>query len=114
MFVERAFSNNGLESEAASLSAVHDRKMRSTAGKEICSTCLFKACIAAIPLEKAKHPLPTRSLRSLRAAAPSTSSTFWLDHAHPYVAAEEKRQVSCREAEDLVTELWSPRIVTTY
>ena len=82
--------------------------------KEICSTCLFKASIAAIPFGYSKPPLPTRSLRSLRAAALSTSSTFWLNHAHPFVAAAEKRPVSCREADGLVTELWSPRIVTTY
>ena len=54
----------------------------------------------------------TRSLRSLRAAARSTSSASCLHHAYPFIAAAEKRPVSCREAEGLVTELWSPRIVT--
>ena len=37
-----------------------------------------------------KHPLPTRSLRFLRAAVRSTSSAVW--YAHPFVAAAEKDQ----------------------
>ena len=77
--------------------------------KEICSTCLFQE---SMPFGKSKRPLPTRSLRSLKAGVRSTSSALCLDHAHPFVAAEEKRHVSCREAEGLVTELWSPRSVT--
>ena len=39
--------------------------------KEICSTCLSKE---SMPFVKSKPPLPSRSLRSLRAAARSTSS----------------------------------------
>ena len=74
--------------------------------KEICSTCLS---MESMPFVKSKPPL-TRSLRFLRATARSTSSALWLDHAHPFVAAAEKRPVSCREAEGLVTKLWSPRI----
>ena len=35
-------------------------------------------------------PLPTRSLRSLRAAAHSTSSALWLHHAHAFVAVAEQ------------------------
>ena len=57
---------------------------------------------------------PTEACRSLGAAVRSTSSAFLLHHAHPFVAAAEKRPVSCREAEGLVTELWSPRIVAIY
>ena len=53
--------------------------------KEICSTCLF----TAIPVGNAKHPLPTRSLRLLRAAVRSTSSVLCLHYAckrsHPFV-----------------------------
>ena len=45
--------------------------------KEICSTCLSKE---SMPFVKSKPPFPTRSLRSLRAAARSTSS-LWLQHA---------------------------------
>ena len=45
--------------------------------KEICSTCLSKE---SMPFVKSKPTLPTRSLRSLRAAARSTSS-LWLHHA---------------------------------
>ena len=75
---------------------------------------LFYLFQESMPFGKSKPPLPTRSLRSLRAAVRSTSSALCLRHAHPFVAAEEKRPVSCREAEGLVTELWSPRIVTIY
>ena len=45
--------------------------------KEICSTYSSKE---SMPFVKSKPPLPTRSLRSLRAAARSTSS-LWLHHA---------------------------------
>ena len=44
----------------------------------------------SMPFVKSKPPLPTRSLRFLRAAAPSTSSALWLHHAHSFVAAAEK------------------------
>ena len=58
--------------------------------KEICSTCLSQE---SMPFVKSKPPLPTRSLRSLRAAARSTSSVC-LHHAckrsHPFVSASEK------------------------
>ena len=64
-----------------------------------------------MPFVKSKPPLPTRSLRFLRAAVRPTSSAFWLHHAHPFFAAAERRPVLCREAEGLVTELWSPRFV---
>ena len=49
--------------------------------KEICSKRLFKASIPAIPFGKSKHPLPTRSLRLLRAAVRSTSSALCLHYA---------------------------------
>ena len=54
--------------------------------KEICSTCLSKE---SMPFVKSKPPLPTRSLRFLRAATRSTSSALW-HHAHPFVAAAGK------------------------
>ena len=54
---------------------------------EIFSTCLSKE---SMPFVKSKSPLPARSLRSLRAAAHSTSPALWLHHAHPFVAAAEK------------------------
>ena len=78
--------------------------------KEICWTCLSKESML---LGISKLPL-TRSLRFLRATARSTSSALCLHHAHPFVAAAEKRPVSCREAEGLGTELWSPRSVLIY
>ena len=87
-----------------SLNVMHCRK-------QICLTCLSKE---SIPFVKSKPPLPTRSLRSLRAAVCSTNSALCLYHTHPFVAAAEKRSVSCREAKGLVTELWSPRIVAIY
>ena len=73
---------------------------------------MSKESIRAIPFGDSKHPLPTRSLRLLRAAAAATSSTLYLHFARHLVSAAEKRPVSCREAEGLVTELWSPRSVT--
>ena len=57
--------------------------------KEICSTCLSKECIPAIPFGISKHPHPTRS-RFPRATVRSTSSALWLHHAHPFVAVTEK------------------------
>ena len=62
--------------------------------KEICSRCLSQE---SMPFVKSKPPLPTRSLRSLRAAARSTSSVC-LHHAckrshpfkNPFVSASEK------------------------
>ena len=58
--------------------------------QETCSPCLLKTSILAVPFVKSKPPLPTRSLRLLRAAVRSTSSALWLHHAHPFVAAAEK------------------------
>ena len=81
--------------------------------KEICSTCLFKESIPAFPFWNSKHPLPARSLRFLRAEVRSAISSLWLHHVHPFVTAVSKRPVSCREAEGFVTELFSPRFVTT-
>ena len=53
-------------------------------------TCLSKESIPAIPSWNSKHPIPTRSLRFLRATVRSTSSALWLHPAHPFVAAAEK------------------------
>ena len=58
--------------------------------KEICLTCLFQASVPTISLGNAKHPLPTRSLRLLRAAVHSSSPALWLHHSHPCVTAAEK------------------------
>ena len=58
--------------------------------KEICSTCLSEE---SMPFVKSKPPLPSRSLRSLRAAARSTSS-LWLRNA-------------CKRYQKI--ELWYPR-----
>ena len=52
-------------------------------------TCLTHP-LRTIRLGNAKHPLPTRSLRLLRAAVRSTSSALCLHYAHPFVAAAEK------------------------
>ena len=65
-----------------SLNVMHCRK-------EICLTCLSKE---SIPFVKSKPPLPTRSLRSLRAAVCSTNAALCLYHAHPFVAAAEKNE----------------------
>ena len=58
--------------------------------KEICSTCLFKISIPAVPFWNSKHPVSTRS-RFLRATVRSTSSALCLHHAHPFVVSAEKR-----------------------
>ena len=55
-----------------------------------CDDMLFSESIPAIPFWNSKPPLPTRSLRFLRAAVPSSNSALWLHHAHPFVAAAEK------------------------
>ena len=60
--------------------------------KEISATCLFQESIPAIAFGNSKHPLPTRSFRFLRAGVPSCSCALWLHHAHPFVAAAEKKQ----------------------
>ena len=78
---------------------------------EMCWTCLFQESIPAIPFVKSKPPLPPRSLSFLRAAACYTSSA--LLHHSQIRCSWRKKPVSCREAEGLVTELWSPRIVAT-
>ena len=65
-----------------SLNVMHCRK-------EICLTCLSKEFM---PFVKSKCPLPTRSLRSLRGTVRSISSALWLHHAHPFVAAAEKKE----------------------
>ena len=65
-----------------SLNVMHCRK-------QICLTCLSKE---SMPFVKSKPPLPTRSLRSLRAAVCSTNSALCLYHAHPFVAAAEKSE----------------------
>ena len=62
--------------------------------REICSICLFQESIPGIPFGNSKHPLPTRSLRFLRAAVCSTSSAFCLHHAHPFVAAAGKTSLT--------------------
>ena len=55
--------------------------------KKPCSLCTFKT----FPFWNSKHPLPTRSLRLLRAAVRSTSSAILcLHHFDRFVAATEK------------------------
>ena len=44
--------------------------------KQICSTCLSKESIPAIPFWNSKHPIPTRSLRFLRAEERAISSAL--------------------------------------
>ena len=72
-----------------------------------------------MPFVKSKCPLPTRSLRLLRAAVRSTTFALWLHYAckrsNPFVEysgfvshVEKHRSIG------LVTEMWSPRFVTEY
>ena len=80
-----AFSSSGLEVGLPAFQLPMFAKC--DALKEICSTCLSKE---STPFVRSKPPLPTRSLRFLRATVSSTSSAWWLHHAHPFVAASEK------------------------
>ena len=78
---------------------------------EICWTCLFKESIPSIPFWNSKHPtyqkleLPESCVRSAISA---------LNHGCimriPSLQLQ-KKIVLWREAESLVTELWSPRFV---
>ena len=83
-----SFQQQWVGSGSASLSAACSQNV-THCRKEICSTCLFKTSIPAVPFWNCNHPLPTRS-RFLRATVRSTSSALWLHHAHPFVAAIEK------------------------
>ena len=56
---------------------------------KICETCLFQESIPVIPFWNSKHPIPTRKTEVPESAARLTSSAF-LHHAHPFVAAAEK------------------------
>ena len=51
---------------------------------------VYKESIPTIPFGSSQHPVPTKSLRFLRAEVRSTTSALWLHHAHPVVAAAEK------------------------
>ena len=89
-----SFQQQWVGSGSASLSAACSQNV-THCRKEICSTCLFKTSIPAVPFWNCNHPLPTRS-RFLRATVRSTSSALWLHHAHPFVAAIEKNLVMQR------------------
>ena len=86
-----SFYQQWVGSGAASLSAAHVRKMWSTAERRFTRHVCLRHPFPRFLFGNAKHPLPTRSLRSLRAAAHSTSSALWLHHAHLFVATTEKR-----------------------
>ena len=73
------FSLCGLEVGRPAFQLPVFEKCDSLPKKEICSTCLSKEFM---PFVKSKPPLPTRSLRSLRAVARSTSSALWLHQLH--------------------------------
>ena len=77
--------------------------------KEICSTCLFKESIPAFPFWKFQASTPCQKLEVLE-----SGSTF----RHLFIMAAScpslrcscrNKPVSCREAEGLVVELFSPR-----
>ena len=111
-----------IDATAASQSRIAEIEFLASVGwKRVCepfgcrcsqhvTTCLFQESIPAIPFWNSKHPLPTKSLRFLRAAARSTSST--LLHHSQICCSCRRKPVSCREAKGLVTELSCPRFVT--
>ena len=57
--------------------------------KQMCSTCLCKTSIPAVPFWNSKHPVSTRST-FLRATVRFTNSALCLHHAHPFIATTEK------------------------
>ena len=59
--------------------------------KQMCSTCLCKTSIPAVPFWNSKHPVSTRS-RFLRAQYPPPVLQYGciMNHAHPFVATTEK------------------------
>ena len=84
---------------AASLSAADARKMGRTAEKGIHSCHYFLEFQASTPCQK-QVPESGSTLCIMVASCPSLRCSY------------SKRPVSCREAEGLVTELWSPRFAT--
>ena len=62
---------------------------------------VYQESFPAIPFGISKHPLSTRSLRFLRATIHSTSSAICLHHAHPFVAASEKKRLSHAEKQSV-------------
>ena len=64
-----------------------DWKMWLTPEKRF-ATCLSKESIPAITFGNSKHPIPARSRFWELQYVPTPA--FWLHHAHPFVAAEEK------------------------
>ena len=73
--------------------------------KEICSTCLSKESIPAIPFRNSQHPLPTRSLRSLRAAVGSAISALNYACIMPIPWLQlQKKPVLCTEV--IVSKIW--------
>jgi len=86
---DRAFSNSGLEVGLPALQLPCSQNV-THCRKQMCSTCLCKTSIPAVPFWNSKHPLSTRS-RFLRATVRSASSALCLHHAHPFVEFAEKR-----------------------
>ena len=103
-----AFSNSGLEVGLPAFQRPMFAKV-THCRQEICSTCLSKESMPFDPFVKSKPPLPTRSLRSLRAVARSTllqyySTIQWLCSHSCYVTAANQRTVV--EIELLATVGW--------
>ena len=94
--VEIELSNSGLETGLPAFQLPMLAKCYALPKRDLCifvrHVCLRNPCL----LWKSKLPLPTRSLRSLRAAARSTSSELF-HQAHPFVAAAGKKRVLCKE-----------------
>ena len=88
-----AFSNSGLEVGLPAFQLPMFSKCDALPKTDFCD-CLSKESMAFV---KSKPPLPTTSLRLLRAAVHATSSALWLQHAHPFVAAERRKKQSHAE-----------------
>ena len=74
--------------------------------KEICSTCLFKTSIPAVPVWNCKHPLSTRSLRLKVAERGST-----LNQLCTMVASFQSLRCSCRKSLSYAQKWLCPRFL---
>ena len=98
-----SFQQQWVGSGAASLSAACSQNV-THCRKEICSTCLFKTSIPAVPFWNSTHPLPTRSLRLKVAESGST-----LHQLCTMVASFPSLRCSCRKSLSYAQKWLCPR-----
>ena len=79
--------------------------------KEICWTCLFQESIPAIPFGNTNH-IPYEKLEVPESRSMFQQLCLMLASCTSLCCSCRIKPVSCREAEVLVTELWSPKFGT--